>query len=202
MSGLSLLSFILFFRDTFRRERSLNYQNALKQRCKATALESLGGKQPARVDESIEKNTLKRDSTEPPQETSLPAVSLADINPLKPIGQVLRRKNNIIILISSGNDFPPPSYFWRDPLTNLCTGIQFGFNTLITYACARTLSASYGYSPLKIGLVTLSFGIGKFFFFFFLNFKQKSYRLWHFGVQEVSLVVCWVAAGLIMSLHV
>ena len=115
VSGLSFLSFILFFRDTFRRERSLNYQNALKQRCKATALASLGGKQPACVDESTEKNSLKRDSTEPPQETSLPAVSLADINPLKPIGQVLRRKNNIIILISSGNDFPHPPILLARP---------------------------------------------------------------------------------------
>jgi hypothetical protein len=86
ISGLSLLSFILFFRDTFRRERSLNYQTAIKQRRKVAALSSLN-KQP---------------------ETSLAVnldLSLADVNLLKPLGQVLRRKNNVMILIASGNFF-------------------------------------------------------------------------------------------------
>ena len=81
ISGLSLLSFILFFRDTFRRERSLNYQTAIKQRRKAAALSSLN-EQP---------ETLNLD------------LSLADVNPLKPLGQVLRRKNNVTVLIASGN---------------------------------------------------------------------------------------------------
>ena len=66
ISGLSLLSFILFFRDTFRRERSLNYQTVIKQRRKAAALSSLN-KQP---------ETFNLD------------LSLADVNPLKPLGQV------------------------------------------------------------------------------------------------------------------
>jgi hypothetical protein len=88
LSGLSLISFVLFFQDTFRRERSLTYQNVIRQRCKATgALSSFNEKQPE----------------------AAPAVnldlSLADVNPLKPLGQVLRRENNIIILISSGNFF-------------------------------------------------------------------------------------------------
>ena len=76
ISGLSLLSFILFFRDTFRRERSLNYQTAIKQRQKTGTLSSLDKE---------------------------PALSIADVNPLKPLGQVLRRKNNVMVLISSGN---------------------------------------------------------------------------------------------------
>lgn len=95
LSGLSLLSFVLFFQDTFRRERSLTYQNVIKQRCKSTgALSSLNDKQPE----------------------ASPAInldlSLADVNPLKPLGQVLRRENNMIILISSGNSFFL-SIFWR-----------------------------------------------------------------------------------------
>jgi hypothetical protein len=93
VSGLSLLSFVLFFRDTFRRERSLVCQNVIKQRRKAAALASLNDKQPG---------------------TSLAVnldLSLTDINPLKPLAQVLRRKNNIMMLIASGRhfclDFPP-----------------------------------------------------------------------------------------------
>ena len=84
ISGMSLLSFILFFHDTFRRERSLNYQSAIKERRKTGALSSL--------------NKQSRD-------VSNLELSLADVNPLKPLGQVLRRKNNAMVLISSGNFF-------------------------------------------------------------------------------------------------
>ena len=91
ISGLSLLSFIFFFHDTFRRERSLNYQTAIKQRQKTGALSSLNKQ---------------------------PDLSLADVNPLKPLGQVLRRKNNVIVLISSGNIFS--SLFGVNELTTLC----------------------------------------------------------------------------------
>jgi hypothetical protein len=98
ISGLSLLSFILFFRDTFRRERSLNYQTAIKQRRKSAALSSLNK-----------------------PETFLAVnldLSLADVNPLKPLGQVLRRKNNFMVLIASGNFFF--SVFGVNGLTTLC----------------------------------------------------------------------------------
>ena len=83
ISGLSLLSFVLFFRDTFRRERSLSYQTVIKQRRKAAALSSLN-KQP---------ESFNLDLT------------LADVNPLKPLGQVLRRRNNYLVLIASGKFF-------------------------------------------------------------------------------------------------
>ena len=32
---------------------------------------------------------------------------------------------------------------------------------MVSYTAARTLGYNYGYDPLKIGLVTLAFGIGK-----------------------------------------
>lgn len=111
LSSLCLISFVLFFQDTFRRERSLTYQNVIKQRRKAA--------------DTLEVNL---------------DLSLADVNPLKPIGQILRRKNNILILVSSG--------------------LQFAFTNLISYTSARTLSTFYGYGPLTIGFVILSFGIG------------------------------------------
>jgi hypothetical protein len=84
ISSLNLLSFILFFRDTFRRERSLNYQTAIKQQCKSFSLPSLNEL------EHPEPESYNRD------------LSLADVNPLKPLGQVLRRKNNVMVLIASG----------------------------------------------------------------------------------------------------
>ena len=84
ISGMSLLSFILFFHDTFRRERSLNYQSAIKERRKTGALSSLNKQS---------------------QDVSNLELSLADVNPWKPLGQVLRRNNNAMVLISSGNFF-------------------------------------------------------------------------------------------------
>ena len=44
-------------------------------------------------------------------------------------------------------------------------GLQFAFSFIIAYASSRTLAAAYGYSPIKIGFVTLSMGVGKFFLF-------------------------------------
>jgi len=108
VSGLSLLSFVFFFRDTFRRERSLTYQNVINQRRRAAALSCSNEKQSARNDVIDIKNNLKRDATEPHKEIVLAVnlnLSLIDVNPLKPLGQVLRRKNNIIVLISAGNEY-------------------------------------------------------------------------------------------------
>ena len=79
---------MLFFRDTFRRERSLSYQTVVRQRRKAAALSSLS----------------KQMETFPAVNLDL---SLVDVNPLKPLGQVLRRKNNVMVLIASGRFFFP-----------------------------------------------------------------------------------------------
>ena len=164
-SGLSVISFVLFFCETFRRERSLTYQNVLKQRRKAAVPSSLKEKIHAGNDESAagvkKKNTSEGGTTEPRKEAALDFnLSLIDVNPLKPLGQILRRKNNVIVLISSGEE----SFFYFRPEWHskfLCAGFQFSFNLMISYSTSRTLSTSYGYSPLKIGFVTLAFGIGK-----------------------------------------
>ena len=114
----------------------------IKQRRKAAALSSLN-KQP---------ETFNLD------------LSLADVNPLKPLGQVLRRKNNVVVLVASGNFF----FFifvGVNGLTTFVLGFQFAFMFLIAYASSRTLGTAYGYSPIKIGFVTLSLGVGKFFLF-------------------------------------
>ena len=107
ISGLSFLSFVFFFRDTFRRERSLVYQNVIKQRRTVAAFSCLNGKQSTHNDGSIigiEKNI----SDTKPHKTS-PAVnldlSLTDVNYVEPVVQILRRWNNVLVLIPSGNDF-------------------------------------------------------------------------------------------------
>ena len=60
-------------------------------------------------------------------------------------------------------------------------GFQLAFLSLIAYASSRTLATTYGYSPIKIGFVTLSMGIGKLFFFFMAFFKLTDCNLLHLG---------------------
>ncbi|KAI0770404.1 MFS general substrate transporter [Fomes fomentarius] len=169
------ICFVLFipFKDTFRRERSLTYQAALKRRraimsAKGSETSSLSqvtavsrivpqqnmSKKTGPTDigkDALEELALDRDlekqqrpmgadpSTElaPIDDIKL---SLADVNPAKPIFSVLRRMNNLTILVASG--------------------LIFGFSYCIAYTCSRTLADIYGYNALKIGLVLLSFGVG------------------------------------------
>ncbi|TFK31058.1 major facilitator superfamily domain-containing protein, partial [Crucibulum laeve] len=151
VSGTIFIAFVLFFKDTFRRERSLTYQTVLKERLRAKSrtpsidpipVKSVG----AGVD--IEKQE-KVTSTMPTSnvESVLPVLklSLKDVNPFKPIGLVLRRMNNLVVLFASGKSIA-------------C--LLFAFNFLIVYTSSRTLSSKYHYNPLKIGLVTLAYGLG------------------------------------------
>ncbi|KAF8989035.1 vacuolar DHA amino acid exporter [Cyathus striatus] len=143
LSGAIFVCFVIFFKDTFRKERSLTYQNVLKGRMRSRAMKSpqqSRSETPSKELDShadIEKEGNIKDLQ---QEISDIKISLKDINPLKPIGVVLRRKNNFVILIA--------------------TGFLFAYGFLLTYTTARTLGSKYGYSPLKIGLVTLSYGLG------------------------------------------
>ncbi|KAI0823183.1 MFS general substrate transporter [Trametes gibbosa] len=177
------ICFLLFipFKDTFRRERSLVYQAALKRRLAhdfakgseasslsqitavsrivpetgkkaeveptsdSTGTEGEGGIAALARDIDLEKQQKPPvptdiDAAEPLEEVKL---SLADVNPVKPIIHVLRRMNNLTILTASG--------------------LIFAFSYSISYTCSRTLANKYEYNALKIGLVLLSFGVGSLF---------------------------------------
>jgi hypothetical protein len=58
-------------------------------------------------------------------------------------------------------------------------GLEFAFSFVIAYASSRTLATAYGYTPIKIGFVILSMGVGK--FFFLETFKLTDYHLLHLG---------------------
>ncbi|PIL35228.1 MFS general substrate transporter [Ganoderma sinense ZZ0214-1] len=174
--------FLLFipFKDTYRRQRSLTYQAALKRRraimsAKGSETSSItqvaaisravtpgpekegaSGPFPPSADADAEKDaiaTLARDrdleKQQLPARTPLTGVdddeddvklTLADVNPVKPIMYVLRRMNNLTILVASG--------------------LIFGLSYCIAYTCSRTLANQYGYDALQTGLVLLSFGVG------------------------------------------
>lgn len=107
----------MFFKDTFRCERSLTYQNVLKKRLRSATPPSVsrantkasksGGISCLKSNNSditvdIEKSLEK--AVQDDIKSDLPTVTLTlkDVNPLKPLLRILRRKNNVLILLSSG----------------------------------------------------------------------------------------------------
>lgn len=113
VSGSSFLAFLLLFRDTFRRERSLAYQNAMRQRMR---ISSTGSPKPSNViyaNHSLPRMGEKKKTTtiQEKKESDVQAVpeilpiaklSLMDVNPFKPILLVVCRVNNFVILMASG----------------------------------------------------------------------------------------------------
>ncbi|KAJ6463377.1 vacuolar DHA amino acid exporter [Mycena sanguinolenta] len=157
VSGLSGLLILLFLKDTFRKERSLTYQNLLRSRlrhaasaatsCTATIAEKeppTYTNQHSSIPADLEKQPRpdSKLSNIPDAVAALPDIKLTlrDVNPIKPLWLVVRRMNNFVILFASG----------------LC----FAFNFIVVFTASRTLSSAYGYNALKVGLVLLSFGLG------------------------------------------
>jgi len=156
--GISLATFTVF-KDTFRRERSLTYQTVsrrlYRQRVKREdslngqelrqAVEEKGGKQ-VFTKSDMEKNDLESQRAipahhhVPEKDVQVVKLSLKDVNPFPPFIMILRRWNNIVILIASG--------------------FLFAISYCIGYTCSRTFSMKYHYDALQIGLVLLSFGLG------------------------------------------
>ncbi|KAF5366803.1 hypothetical protein D9758_006574 [Tetrapyrgos nigripes] len=130
LCGLVFLSF-LFFKDTYRQERSSTYQIVLKRRLKElqrqraksasssatpTVLDEKmhhdDGKQLEPVEKAekdLEKGEENGSGTVTPNitketENIIPAVnvSLTDVNPVQPILTVLRRPYNVVMLFASG----------------------------------------------------------------------------------------------------
>ncbi|KAK7464981.1 hypothetical protein VKT23_006189 [Stygiomarasmius scandens] len=148
ISGVVLLSFILLFKDTFRRERSYTYQAILKKRLAdraiAKKLPSTEDITPAAIvapenpGADIEKQIITRS-----QVTNVAKdikVRVTDVNPFKPMWGVVTRPHNFTILVASS--------------------LLSSFTFLVNYTTSRTLGTFYHYSPLNIGLTLVAFGLG------------------------------------------
>lgn len=116
-----LLALVFLFKDTFRKERSLTYQNVLKRRIKEQEEEvqcsrkssqttialpdkespSLGGLAASQQtgDLDVEGNVLAVAPASSMKDISL---SLADVNPFPPLVRILTRSNNLAILFATG----------------------------------------------------------------------------------------------------
>ncbi|KAF7300252.1 PAN2-PAN3 deadenylation complex subunit PAN3 [Mycena kentingensis (nom. inval.)] len=153
VSGTSCTCIFVFFKDTFRKERSLTYQSVLRARI-AEAREKA-----RKTANSASTNCTVMEQEKPP--TTLPALpadlekqqttaleamppaitlSLRDVNPMKPLWLVMRRMNNVVILLASG--------------------LMFAYNFVVVYTASRALETQYGYDALETGFVLLSFGTG------------------------------------------
>ncbi|PVF97158.1 MFS general substrate transporter [Serendipita vermifera] len=139
IGGVVLIA-LCFFRDTFRKERSLTYraakEHALKRRQRKQRK-----KQRSSSEVGMAEQRIGTKEEPDPSELDNVKVRITDLNIIKPIIAVLKRKNNFTIYFSSG--------------------ILFGLQYTICFTAARTLSKPpYNYDPLHIGLVMLAFGGG------------------------------------------
>ena len=140
--GIDLVLFTFFFRDTFRRERSLTYRHALARRRVRAVVLSLQPDAAADTEstkapvaalavgdtiESKERIVLGDGPSSPSSACATTgddmqaveiALSLADVNPFPPLVLVLRRRNNVTTLIASGTIHfyrisPRPGTHWN-----------------------------------------------------------------------------------------
>ncbi|GJE91884.1 MFS general substrate transporter [Phanerochaete sordida] len=188
-TGLCVLAF-LAFEDTFRRERSMVYNAAVRRRRRdaarralrelerekrareeATIVEGLPEKSAAdekpRVDEERKGDDKKDEREEVPRAPS-PADSQAivEVMPTAATPSPARAQAELREVRLSLRDVNPIRpmllVLWR--LNNVAilsaSGLIYGFSYCIAYTCARTLGDKYGYDALKIGLVLLSYGVG------------------------------------------
>jgi hypothetical protein len=84
-------------------------------------------------------------------------VSILDVNPLTPIWSILKRKNNLFILLPTGACSCSRTYCHRQA----SIALLFAFQYSIYFTVSITFSQDpYNFNPLQIGLVLLSFGMG------------------------------------------
>lgn len=124
--GIIFVAFAFLFKDTFRKERSLTYQNVLKRRIRErqqheqqkTRRSRSGDVTPATARPSVENEHASEKMTRAeqgsPKDLEAQKVvvsaevmkeikpSLADVNPLPPYWRVIKQKNNLVAITSSG----------------------------------------------------------------------------------------------------
>ncbi|KAH8927156.1 MFS general substrate transporter [Atractiella rhizophila] len=153
-AGLCVL-ILLFFPETFRKERSAAWRAALK-RAIASAESEADTKAKERREEDVEKgerigrkltivslggSVLRVPTKDGEGEGVKVKISWRDLNPLSATGTVLKQLHNIVAIAFSG--------------------LLFGAQYSIFFTAARDFAKTpYNYSSLEVGLVLLSFGVG------------------------------------------
>ncbi|KAG1795336.1 MFS general substrate transporter [Suillus plorans] len=161
--GVIFSAFLFLFKDTFRKERSVTYQNVLNSRLgeqqSSEAKDELRNISESKVDGENKTTSKDIEAQRPVISSAIQDVklSIADVNPLPAYLSVVGRKNNVPILIASG---AWPHFLLKTILCLLALGFTLGLTFSIAYTSARTLSMYYHYDALMTGLVLLAFGVG------------------------------------------
>ncbi|KAG6377212.1 major facilitator superfamily domain-containing protein [Boletus reticuloceps] len=137
--GVLLGAFIFLFKDTFRIERSLTYQAALRRRTITTR-----DFKPKTDFTIAEGNTGTEEKQTSGKKGSPQPGSIEDgtvvIKVESGLNDVVRERHNLAILLANG--------------------LVFAFSYSLSYTCTRTLSMQYKLDPLSVGIVLLSLGAG------------------------------------------
>ena len=111
--GVIIVAFLFLFEDTFRKERSMTYQNVLKRRVREQLL-SKANDESRKVSEQSEEDGEIKTNSKPKdveaQQTVIPVsaaikeveLSIVDVNPFPAYISIFSRKNNFVILLASG----------------------------------------------------------------------------------------------------
>ena len=169
IGGIALCSFF-FFPDTFRRERSLTYQAAKKH-----AIERVRLKAERRVARQIS-DPEKKAAPEVLDPLTV-KVTLLDLNPLKPIWSILKRKNNLFVLLPSCEcscpQIPPPrltsthSTTIRFPIQSMFHYVSYVFGCPVQFQSPSSRSRPtllwFGYVAPRRRDVSSTFSTGNMF---------------------------------------
>lgn len=125
--GVVGISLFIFFKDSFRKERSLSYQNVLRRRLEEHRLSAAApgrigiAESPADESQRMHKNTAGLEGGTTPADalhTKDITLSFMDVNPFPPVILVLKRWSNNAILLASGRFIAPCS--WSTRVLILC----------------------------------------------------------------------------------
>ncbi|KAH9891990.1 MFS general substrate transporter [Cubamyces lactineus] len=168
--------FMLFipFKDTFRRERSLVYQAALKRRL---AHQSAKGSEASSLSQvtAVSRIVSVKDEKSSPTKAAPTKDGIADLaleRDLEKQKQPLPTETDaaplheVKLSLADVTPIKPIVHVLRrmNNLTILAaSGLIFAFSYSIAYTCSRTLANEYEYNALQIGLVLLAYGVGSLF---------------------------------------
>ncbi|EAW12273.1 putative MFS transporter [Aspergillus clavatus NRRL 1] len=128
--GVTYASVIILMKESFRKDHSSTYQDALAVRKKKIA---------KRQSQAIDLSSPEGGATHPSSGDKI-IVYPSDLRVMKSLKRVIKKRNNVVLLVA--------------------TGLNYGFTYCISYTCTLTLSDRYHLNALKIGLVLLAYGLG------------------------------------------
>ncbi|KAF5362842.1 hypothetical protein D9758_007089 [Tetrapyrgos nigripes] len=174
--GIVTLSFLIGFRDTWRKERSAVYQQVVRRKLKERMrMKKAGNSKTGKNnhDTDVEKNvdsgsvsaTVIGTSTPTEPETKFESSSNQTVDQPNMDRELAEATKDIKLSLLDVNLAKPMWNVFTRPW-NLCmlnaSALIFAFAYIVVYSTTRVLenAPQYHYNPLRVGLVLLSFGLG------------------------------------------